>query len=114
MIKSKRLVISTSLGLVAGILCCIGGKLLGEEFNTLTVLMVLFHRILLGIVIGISGLQLPWAFHGLIIGFIVGLPVYPLIVQDGGLISYSVMGIVWGFFIELFTTVVFKAKAQLE
>lgn len=110
-VKSKRVIISTVLGLVAGVLCYLGGKfLLKAEFTTVEFFMILFHRILLGFVIGISAIRIHWALHGILMGFIIGLPIYPLIFQEGSLIPYSLMGIVWGLVIEFFTSFVFKAK----
>jgi len=110
--NSRRVVIATLLGFTAGILCYLGGKFLGKEFNTATFLMILLHRTVLGFVIGISALRIHWAFHGILVGLIVGLPGYPLIYSEGGLIAYSVMGVVWGFIIEFLTSVVFKAKSE--
>jgi len=94
-------------------LCYIGGKYgLQAEINRVEFFMILFHRLLLGFVIGISSLRIHWALHGIVIGLIVGLPAYPLIYFEGRLISYSLMGIVWGFVIELLTSVVFKAGTR--
>jgi len=110
--NSRRVIIATLLGFTAGILCYLGGKFLGKEFNTVTFLMIILHRTVLGFVIGISALRIQWAFHGTLIGLIVGLPGYPLIYSEGGLLAYSVMGVVWGFIIEFLTSVVFKAKSE--
>jgi hypothetical protein len=111
MMNSRRVIIATLLGLAAGILCYLGGKFLGKEFNTVTILMILLHRTVLGFVVGISALRIHWALHGTLLGLVIGLPVYPLAYVEGGAIAYSLMSVVWGFFIELFTSVIFKAKA---
>jgi len=111
MINPKRVILATVFGLIAGLLCYGGGKILGKEFTAATFFMILFHRMLIGFVIGISALRIRWALHGIIIGLIVGLPYYPLIFIEGGALAYSVMSPVWGFIIELSTSVVFKAKA---
>jgi hypothetical protein len=111
MFSLKRVIIATIFGFIAGLSCYLGGKYgLKAEINIAEFLMILLHRGLLGFVIGISALRMHWALHGILIAFIVGLPGYPLIYSEGGFIPYSVMGIVWGFFIELFTSVVFKAN----
>ena len=47
----------------------------------------------------------------ILLGFIIGLPGLPLIYLEGGFLAYSFMSIVWGFIIELLTSVVFKARA---
>jgi len=109
--NSRRVFIATLLGLTAGILCYLGGRFLGKEFNTVTILMILLHGAILGFVIGISALRIHWALHGILLGLIIGLPVYPLIYVEGGALAYSVMSPVWGFIIELLTSVIFKAKA---
>lgn len=111
MTSAKRVIIATIFGLIAGILCSLGGKYgLKADLNATEIVMVLLHRGLLGFVIGISALRIHWALHGVLLGLIVGLPGFPLIFREGGLISYSLMGLVWGFIIEFFTSVVFKAK----
>ena len=107
----RRIIISTLLGIAAGIFCILGGIFLGKEFTATTVLMILLHRTVMGFVIGISALRIHWVLHGTLLGFIIGLPVYPLIFIEGGALSYSVMSLVWGFLIELFSTVIFKARA---
>ena len=109
--NSRRVLIATLLGLIAGILCYLGGEFLGKDIDMVTFLMMLLHRTVLGFVIGISALRIRWALHGILLGLIIGLPVYPLIYVEGGAIAYSVMSILWGFFIELFTSVIFRAKA---
>lgn len=114
MVSAKRVVIATIFGFITGILCYLGGKYgLKAEMNILELFMILFHRGLLGFVIGISALRIHWALHGILIGLIVGLPGYPIIFSEGGFIAYSVMGVIWGFVIEFFTSVVFKAKQKI-
>ena len=114
MVRTKRVLISTLFGFMAGFLCFLGGKYgLRAEMNATEIAMVLLHRGLLGFLIGISALRLHWALHGILLGLVVGLPAFPLILREGGFISYSLMGLVWGFVIEFFTSVVFKAKSAI-
>ncbi|NIM89852.1 MAG: hypothetical protein GTO17_02775 [Candidatus Aminicenantes bacterium] len=75
------------------------------------VLTILLHRGLLGFVIGISVLRIHWAWHGIWLGLIIGVPSIPGIILGEGRLAYFVMGPVWGFIIELFTSIVFRAKA---
>ncbi len=111
MINPKRVIIATLCGLITGFLCYLGGRYgLKAEINTVEFFMILLHRGVLGFIIGISGIRIHWALHGILMGFIVGLPVFPLIYSEGGLLAYSFMSVVWGFIIELFTSVVFKEK----
>jgi hypothetical protein len=114
MAYKKRILIATILGLIAGLLCVTGGKLMfGMTFTPLALLFVMTSRLMIGFVIGISALQLPWLQHGVFIGLIIGFPfpVYDLITGQGILISFAafVMSIVFGISIEFVTTFVFKA-----
>jgi len=111
MINPKRVIIATAFGLITGSLCYLGGRYgLKAEINTVEFFMILLHRSVLGFVIVISGLRMHWALHGILLGFIIGLPGFPLIYSEGGFLAYSFMSIVWGVIIELFTSVVFRAK----
>lgn len=111
----KRLIIATIFGLITGIICFLAGKYgLKDEINGILVYYLISNRTLAGFVIGISKLKIHWSLHGLIIGFIVGIP-FAL----GGLIeepNYNVfiaaliLASIYGFIIELFTTVIFKQK----
>jgi len=116
MVSGKRVAISTLFGFIAGILCVLLGKWwLKLNIGLSSFLMVLLHRALIGFVIGISALRIHWLFHGLLIGFIVGIPAVDfLAIIKGDLNSglYFLFSPIWGVFIELFTSVVFKAKAK--
>jgi len=112
MINPKRVIIATAFGFIAGFLCYLGGRYgLKAEISTVEFFMILLHRGILGFVIGISGLRIHWALHGILLGFVIGLPGLPLIYSEGRFLAYSFMSIVWGFIIELLTSVVFKARA---
>jgi hypothetical protein len=116
MVSGKRVAISTLFGFIAGILCILLGRFwLKLDITLSSSLMVLFHRALIGFVIGISALRIHWLWHGLLIGLIVGIPAVdlPAIIKgdvNSGL--YLLFSPIWGVFIELFTSVVFKAKAK--
>ena len=119
MINKKRIIIATILGLIAGIFCISGGALIfNMTFNNLQVVYVLLSRLLIGFVIGISSLKIPWIYHGLLIGFIIGLPfpIYDLIIGQGPIIALAafLMNSVFGVTIEFFTTIIFKAKLVTE
>jgi len=114
MAYKKRILIATILGLIAGLICITGGKLMfGMAFTPLALLFVMTSRLMIGFVIGISALRLPWLQHGAVLGLIIGFPfpVYDLITGQGLLISFAafVMSIVFGISIEFVTTFVFKA-----
>ncbi|KPJ67014.1 hypothetical protein AMJ44_07510 [candidate division WOR-1 bacterium DG_54_3] len=110
--SAKRVIIATIFGFITGFLCYFGGRYgLKVEMSTVHLFMILLHRGLLGFVIGISALRVPWALHGILLGLIIGLPSVPGIILGEGSLAYFVAGAVWGFIIELFTSVVFKAKS---
>ena len=117
MVSAKRVIAAVVFGFITGFLCYLGGNiLLNMEINTVKFLWMLLNRALIGFVIGISALRIHWALHGILIGLIVGLPFtfYDFMMGYGFSIVMLVlvMGPVFGFLIELFTSVVFKAKIE--
>lgn len=114
--STKRIAIATGAGLAAGF-CCVAGAIIifGLTFTPLALLFVLSNRMLIGFVIGISSLKMPWVLHGLLIGFIVGFPfpLYDLIIGQGNAVAGAafIMSLLFGVGIEFVTTVVFKAGA---
>jgi hypothetical protein len=115
---TKRIVVATAFGAVAGLLCYLGALMIGlaQDFDALRILNIFVHRTLIGFVIGISGLKMRWALHGLLIGTIVGLPflVFDWIagVEPMVLVAVLVLNAVFGVMIEFFTTKVFNAPVE--
>lgn len=115
---TKRLFIALIFGVVAGVICGWGSiSQAAEEMKQMIFWSALLNRAFIGFVIGISAWRLGWVLHGIVIGFLGSLPLsFPLIFNpDAGFmvfIMFTVAGIVWGFFIELLTTVVFKAPMK--
>lgn len=102
----KRLAVCTVLGLIAGVLCYLGGKYgSGIQFSTFLALATVTNRGFIGFAIGISRWRIPWFLHGIIIGLLGTLPLalpaldYPGAVK--GFVIFLVFGGIWGFFIEL-------------
>lgn len=112
----KRILIATSLGVVAGALCATGafyGQIL--KFTPVALAWILLNRALMGFAIGASGLRVHWAWNGIVLGLVVGSVFsYYLFMTVGSvalpLMNFFVNGI-FGLLIELFTTVVFKQPA---
>jgi hypothetical protein len=113
----NRIVITTVLGVVAGLICALGGMSLGVTMTPISFAWVLLNRTVLGFVIGISGLRLHWAWHGIILGLIVGslfsfggylMGSKPLVV-----VATIVASVIFGFAIDGLTTVVFKRPQPL-
>ncbi len=74
-------------------------------------LSILFSRGITGFMIGISALKLRWWCNGILLGFIGSIPMaFPIMNDLNIMIATLVMGIIYGFIIELVTSVLFKAK----
>lgn len=118
MISAKRVIIATIFGIIAGLICVVLGMLIypEAEFNAVSIIWIFINRTLIGFVIGISAWRINWVWHGIILGGIVGLPyAFWMILQGAGFtdfISVVLISIFFGFFIELFTSVIFKAKIK--
>ncbi len=116
MLNVKRLLIATIFGVISGVVCWI---LASSEGPTpwFFALSTILGRTLIGFAIGISVLKIKWWLHGIIMGFIFSIPMALQGFYVPGKEMYIfvgtiIMGIIYGFFIELFTTVVFKAGAK--
>jgi hypothetical protein len=111
----KRLVICTILGLIAGLLCFLGGKYAaGVGFTTFAALATVANRGFIGFAIGISRWRIPWFLHGIIIGILGTLPAALYGLDPNalkGFIMFLIFGGVWGFLIELFA-LLFGAKMK--
>lgn len=115
----KRLYLATLMGILAGVVCVLLSTSNGPLPYKL-IASIFTGRVLIGFVIGISAWKMPWALHGILMGLIVGLPgafgaMSSATAQFGKwemfLISL-VMGIIYGFVIELVTSVIFKARQK--
>lgn len=116
----KRLIISSLLGLLFGFVCyglASSGK---NEISTLLALNIILGRMLIGVGIGISRFSCKhWSLHGIVMGLVFSVPAAfgamlgpenPEFSHTMLFTSTIVMGMIYGFLIELITSVVFKAK----
>jgi hypothetical protein len=112
MAYAKRIIIAVILGIVTGIICAYMGQDYVPEQGRLAILCgTVLNRAVIGLLIGISCWRMHWAIHGIILGFLGSLPIsVPWGLQ--AFISLSIGGIIWGFLIELLTTVVFRAPMR--
>ena len=115
MASGRRILTATLLGLVCGVLCSLAGRLvLGVPMSMVDACMIVAHRTLLGFVLGISALRWHWALHGAVIGVVVGVPephFANMLRGSATCAFYVVAGPIIGLLIELFTSVVFRAKS---
>jgi len=100
MLKTKRVIIPTIVGLILGLLFCLIFKPGLDLWN------IFLTGGLLGFVIGISALRMAWWIHGIIMGLVVSLP---MAVVMGKWWLTLIVALVIGFLIELITAVIFRA-----
>jgi len=116
--KSKRIIIATIVGILCGFICLTFASSGGNEIPDPIKLQIVFSRTLIGFAIGISSLRVHWTLHGLIIGLLFSLPMAfsGMMAETPGFTatmmftSTVIMGMIYGFVIELVTSVLFKAK----
>lgn len=116
----KRLTVSTLLGLVFGFVCYGFASSGQNAIPTILVINIILGRTLIGVAIGISRFTCKhWSLHGIIMGLIFSLPAAfgamlgpdnPEFPHTMLFTSTLVMGIIYGFLIELITSVIFKAR----
>ena len=107
--KTSRLVTTTILGAVFGVICMLLSRYTAEvDFWPFDVSFLLHHTVL-GFAIGVSSLKMNWAAHGAFWGALFGL--FLAIGQVGGALEpwiAFVLPVIWGFLIETLATKVFK------
>ena len=118
--KTKRLIIATLLGVVFGFVCFGFASSGQNEISKFLAINIILGRTLIGVAIGISRFSLKhWTLHGIIMGLIFSLPAAfgallgpenPEFNHTMLFISTIVMGMIYGFLIELITSVLFKEK----
>jgi len=112
MTSTKRILLATITGFLCGIICMYMASSDPSQPMTLGLkLSILFSRGITGFMIGISALKLKWWSHGIILGAIGSIPMaFPVMDDVNIFIATFVMGIIYGFVIELVTSILFKAK----
>lgn len=116
--KGKRIIIATLSGLLFGIVCVLMASSGEAEVPYAVKEQIIWSRILIGFAIGISSLRFHWTLHGLLLGLLFSFPLgFGSMMTPGGdpvwmFVATVVMGMIYGFLIELITSVIFKAKVQ--
>jgi hypothetical protein len=116
MLNTKRLLIATIFGVLSGVVCWILSSS-GGPTTWYMATSIILGRTLIGFALGISILKMKWWLHGIVIGCLFSLPMafqgfYVAGKEMFIFLGSLIMGIIYGFFIELFTTVIFKQGAQ--
>ena len=109
--NKKRTIIATIWGAVFGVVCIFMQKYGAGVSFWPSGASSLIHHAVMGFTIGVSSLRIHWAPHGILWGFL--FAIFLAIGWWGGPQGFwRTLGIVtlWGFLIELITTVGFKAK----
>jgi hypothetical protein len=115
--SAKRMTVATLAGLVLGLLEALVARGSGAtEVPAAGILTLMFGRGVLGFAIALSAFRIAWWLHGLVVGLIFSLPLAFGAVWVAGQWNLTflwvlIFGLVIGFLIELFTTVIFKARA---
>ncbi len=111
--RGTRLLLTTLLGFGFGIVCWLLASGSGPMPATMA-WSIIFSRGLIGFVIGISAWKINYLLHGIILGFIVSIPMAlaSLSVKDFKIfLGTIIMGMIYGFLIELITRFVIKDKS---
>jgi len=110
--RGLRVLVTTVLGFIFGIICWLLSSS-GEELGAAIAWSIILNRALLGFVIGISAWKINYILHGIILGFIVSIPMAVSAIDVKGFkvfLGTLIMGIIYGFLIELITHFVVKEK----
>lgn len=114
----RRLAFATFFGLCMGGICAVlTFGLMGRVFTIAALIFVLLNRTVMGFAIGASSLRLHWAWHGVLMGLVVGSIFSYFLYMDWGMGWKAWLTLfgnaLFGFLIELLTTVVCKQPAQV-
>ncbi len=117
----KRIIIATFLGFLFGLGCNLLASM-NDPMPTPVTVQIILSRTLIGLAIGISSLKIAhWSLHGIVMGLLFSLPLAfsglmapesPEFTGEMVLASTLIMGVIYGFLIELITTLAFKAKQK--
>jgi MFS family permease len=122
MANTKRLIIATLSGFLFGLVCCGLASSGGNQLAWPVTAQIIASRTLIGFAIGISCLKLyHWSVHGSVMGLLFSLPLAfsgfmapdsPQYDKTSMFVWTIILGMVYGFLVELITSVFFKAKKE--
>ena len=110
MVRASRVITTTILGLVFGVICMLSARYVGVPIAFWPLgISWLLHLTVMGFAIGASSLKMNWAAHGTLWGALFGVF---LAISVVGVVPYPSINfgapVIWGFLIELMATKVFK------
>ncbi|MEJ2060471.1 MAG: hypothetical protein P8Y64_08290 [Gammaproteobacteria bacterium] len=118
--NQKRLIIATLSGLLFGFVCLGLAASGSTSLPWAAGVQIVSSRTLIGLAIGISAVRIGhWSIHGIVMGLLFSVPLAfsglmapdnPDFSKAGMFVWTLVLGMAYGFLIELITTAVFKAK----
>jgi len=118
--KTKRLVIATLAGVLFGFVCLGLASIAPGPLPWPVAVQIVTSRTLIGFAIGMSAFSFGhWAVHGLIMGMIFSVPLAfsGLMAPESpeyskvNMFAFTILlGMVYGLFIELITSLLFKAR----
>ncbi|MBA7564778.1 hypothetical protein ES708_06446 [subsurface metagenome] len=118
----KRVIVTTIFGGIFGIVCMLLLKYVSDVSFGPVGIYSLIHHCVMGFTIGVSSLKIHWAPHGILWGFLFGI-LLAVSYVFGVFLGVGYWGepqrfwvplglvVLWGFLIELITSVGFKLTA---
>ena len=122
MAKAKRIIIASLSGVLFGMVCYLFASSGDYELAWPVAAQIITSRTLIGFAIGISCWKIHhWSLHGLFMGLVFSLPLSfsglmaPEVegfTKTSMFVWTAVLGMGYGFLIEVITSVIFKAKMK--
>ena len=108
MVKSSRVITTTLLGLVFGIICMLLTRFItGVDYWPIGVALLIHHTVM-GFAMGVSSLKMNWAAHGAVWGALFGVFVAIRSIGMANPFAIFIAIVIWGFLIETLATKAFK------
>jgi len=116
MVYQKRVICAAIWGIIFGFISW-ALSMISRPVPPFGIVTIILLFAIMGFMIGISAWRIKWWIHGVLIGLIISLPSGFGAIWVGrgwgaGFIPVIVAGIIFGFLIELLTTVAFKAEMR--
>ena len=102
--NTKRILVATTLGLLCGLFCMYGTMMkFPGQFSTMILVSIVYHRALMGFVIGIAeNIKIKPVLRGAVLGAVVGMAMS--LTAGEGAVILMVFSIVYGIIIDVVAT----------